>query len=93
MAGELAAHNYRFDEAVDARRARRWRSTPNNAARARRPRRRICCARATSPRRVRRSKPSFKLDPFDVVTLNLLRLMDTLDKFVTVRDGDLDLRS
>src|SRR5204863_9488286 len=35
---------------------------------------------------------SFKIDPFDAVTLNLLRLMDTLDKFETIRDGDLVLR-
>src|SRR5207237_3497533 len=31
---------------------------------------------------------SFKLDPYNVVTYNLLQMMDTLDKFVTVRDGD-----
>src|SRR5207249_3823097 len=35
---------------------------------------------------------SFKIDPFDVVTFNLLQMMDTLEKFVTVRDGDLILR-
>ena len=33
---------------------------------------------------------SFKVDPFDKLTLNLLKMMDKLDKFVTVRDGDLD---
>ena len=32
---------------------------------------------------------SFKIDPYDVVTLNLLRLLDSLDKFETIRDGDL----
>ena len=40
--------------------------------------------------RARRSKQSFKIDPYDVVTYNLLQMMDTLDKFVTVRDGDFD---
>ena len=35
---------------------------------------------------------SFKSDPYDVVTLNLLRMLDTLDAFVTVRDGDLIMR-
>src|SRR3954467_182082 len=31
---------------------------------------------------------SFKTDPYNVVTFNLLQMMDTLEKFVTVRDGD-----
>jgi tetratricopeptide (TPR) repeat protein len=35
---------------------------------------------------------SFKTDPYDVVTLNLLRMLDTLDAFITVRDGDLIVR-
>src|SRR5262249_172313 len=35
---------------------------------------------------------SFKLDPFDTVTYNLLQMLDSLDQFVTVRDGDLVLR-
>ena len=49
VAGELAARNYRFDEAVDlARRALAL--DAEESARARRPRHRTCCARATSPR-------------------------------------------
>src|SRR5438067_710273 len=35
---------------------------------------------------------SFKIDPFDVVTYNLLEMMDKLDKFVTIRDGDVVVR-
>src|SRR5207248_9515911 len=35
---------------------------------------------------------SFKLDPFNVVTYNLLQMMDKLDKFVTITDGDLIVR-
>ena len=35
---------------------------------------------------------SFKEHPYDVVTYNLLQMMDTLDKFVTVRDGDFIIR-
>ncbi len=35
---------------------------------------------------------SFKEHPFDVVSYNLLQMMDTLDTFVTVRDGDLVIR-
>lgn len=35
---------------------------------------------------------AFKADPYDVVTYNLLSLLDTLDKFTTVRDGNLIIR-
>src|SRR5262249_55127076 len=35
---------------------------------------------------------SFKIDPFDTVTFNLLQMMDTLDKFVTVEDNGIILR-
>jgi tetratricopeptide (TPR) repeat protein len=35
---------------------------------------------------------AFRGDPFDKVTYNLLSLLDTLDQFVTVRDGDFMFR-
>jgi tetratricopeptide (TPR) repeat protein len=35
---------------------------------------------------------SFKSDPYDVATYNMLALLDTLDKFETIRDGNLILR-
>jgi len=35
---------------------------------------------------------SFKEHPYDVVSYNLLQMMDRLDTFVTVRDGDLVIR-
>ena len=35
---------------------------------------------------------AFKIDGFDVVTFNLLQMMDTLDGFVTSTDGDIVLR-
>jgi tetratricopeptide (TPR) repeat protein len=35
---------------------------------------------------------AFRGDPFDKVTYNLLALLDTLDQFVTVRDGDFTFR-
>ena len=44
------------------------------------------------PRRASALEASFKVDPFNVVTYNLLQMMDTLDKFVTVRDGDVVVR-
>ena len=42
-----------------------------------------CCAPATSPARVALER-AFRADPFDVVTYNLLALLDTLDTFQTV---------
>jgi len=35
---------------------------------------------------------AFKADPYDVVTFNLLAMLDTVDKFQTFRDGDLVVR-
>lgn len=35
---------------------------------------------------------AFKMDPFDVITFNLLQMLDTLDKFVTSESGNLVLR-
>ncbi|MGE3706023.1 MAG: tetratricopeptide repeat protein, partial [Vicinamibacterales bacterium] len=35
---------------------------------------------------------SFKLDPFNVITYNLLKMLDTLEKFVSAQDGDIVLR-
>ena len=59
-----------------ARPDRPARRTPTSAC--------TCCAPATSRRRAPRSTRAFPADPFDVVTFNLLQLLDTLDKFVTV---------
>ena len=91
IAGELAAHNYRFDEAVDADAAR---------ARARRRATRATLAdlgvhllrTGDEPAARAALEPPSSSIPFDVVTFNLLQMMDTLDKFVTVRDGDVVLR-
>src|SRR5262249_16537609 len=35
---------------------------------------------------------SFKIDSYDHVTFNLLEMLDKLDKFATIRDGDLTFR-
>ena len=35
---------------------------------------------------------AFRDDPFDVVTYNLLGLLDTLDSFVTIEDGPVVMR-
>jgi cellulose synthase operon protein C len=90
VAGELAAHNYRFDEAVALTR-RGLTLDPNN------PRALadlgLQLLRTGDEAGARKAlESSFKLDPFDRVTKNLLDMLDKVDKFVTVRDGDLVVR-
>ena len=36
---------------------------------------------------------SFSIDKFDVTTLNLLKMLDGLDKFDTTTDGDIVFKS
>jgi tetratricopeptide (TPR) repeat protein len=90
QAGDLAAHNYRFDEAValtrralaiDAQNPRALADLGTHLLR-------------TGDESAARSslEASFKIDPYDKVTFNLLAMLDTLDKFVTVRDGDIVMR-
>lgn len=89
-AGELAAHNYRFDDAVTLTR-RALALTPQDPQ-----------ALADLGTHLLRTgdepaartalESSFKVDPYNVVTFNLLGMMDTLDKFETIRDGDLVFR-
>jgi tetratricopeptide (TPR) repeat protein len=87
QAGELTAHNYRFDEAVALTR-RALELDPNNA--------RTLADLGTHLLRTG-DEPgartvldaSFKIDPYNVITYNLLQMMDTLEKFETVKDGDL----
>jgi tetratricopeptide (TPR) repeat protein len=90
VAGEMAAHNYRFDEAVvlvkralalDGQNPRSLADLGVHLLRT-----------GDEPAARAALDASFKLDPFDVVTYNLLQMMDTLDKFVTVREGDLIFR-
>jgi len=86
-AGELTAHSYRFDEAVELTR-RALALTPDDPH-----------ALADLGTHLLRTgdepaartalESSFKSDPYNVVTFNLLGMLDTLDKFVTIRDGDL----
>jgi tetratricopeptide (TPR) repeat protein len=90
MAGELVAHNYRFEEAVSLTR-KALELTPND------PR-----ALADLGAQLLRTgdeaeartalEASFKIDPYDIPTFNALSLLDSLDKFDTVHDGDLILK-
>jgi tetratricopeptide (TPR) repeat protein len=90
VAGEVAARNYRFDEAVALTR-RGQELDPQNP--------RILASLGvhllrTGDEPAARAvlEPAFEKDKFDAITYNLLQMMDTLDKFVTVKDGDLIVR-
>jgi tetratricopeptide (TPR) repeat protein len=90
VAGELAARNYRFDEAVTlVRRAlelepQNARSLSNLGL--------YLLRTGDEPAARQALEASFKLDAFHKPTFNLLGMLDRLDTFVTVRDGDLIFR-
>jgi tetratricopeptide (TPR) repeat protein len=90
VAGEYAAHAYRFDEAVTlVRRAldlapRHQRALADLGVHLLRT--------GDEPGARRALDTSFELNPYDVVTFNLLQMMDTLETFVTVEDADVVLR-
>jgi tetratricopeptide (TPR) repeat protein len=90
VAGELAAHNYRFDEAVVL--VRRSLTLEPDNARALADLGTHLLRTGDEPGARTALDASFKLDPFDIVTDNLLKMMDSLDKFVTVTAGDLVFR-
>ena len=90
VAGDLAARNYRFDEAVVlARRALEF-DTSNPRVLADLGLHLLRTGDEPAAREV--LDASFKLDPYNVVTFNLLQMMDTLDTFVTATDGEIVLR-
>ena len=90
LAAEVSSHNYHYIEAADfARRA--VMTDPDDAG----------AAAALGLQLLRTGdepgarlslERAFKGDPYDVVTYNLLSMMDSLDKFVTVRDADVVVR-
>jgi tetratricopeptide (TPR) repeat protein len=90
VAGDLAAHNYRFDEAVVL--TRRALALQPNDQRALGDLGIHLLRTGDEPAARTALESSFKIDPYNVVTYNLLEMMDKLDKFVTIRDGDLLLR-
>jgi cellulose synthase operon protein C len=90
IAGELAAHNYRFDEAVELTR----RALQLDAGDPRTLGELGVHLLRTGDEPAARAAldASFKADPYNTLTYNLLQMMDTLEKFVTVRDGDVVMR-
>jgi Flp pilus assembly protein TadD len=87
VAGDLAARNYRFDEAVAlARRATTVEPSNYRAASDLG----LHLMRTGDEAEARRVLDrAFKQFPFDKVTFNLLALLDKLEKFEVVQDGDL----
>jgi cellulose synthase operon protein C len=89
-AGELAAHNYRFDEAVQLTRRglaldpKNYRALSDLGVQLLRT--------GDEPGARAALEASFKGDPYNTLTYNLLQMMDRLDQFVTVHDGDLIVR-
>jgi tetratricopeptide (TPR) repeat protein len=90
LAGEMAARNYLFDDAVALIR-KGHELDPENA--------RILAdlgaqllRTGDEPAARVALEQSFDLDPYSVVTFNLLAMMDTLDTFETFTDGAVTLR-
>ena len=90
LAGERAAHKYRFDEAVTLN--RRALSLNRNDSRALSELGMDLLRTGDEVGGRAALEQSFKLDPFDRVTKNLLDVMDKVDQFVTIRDNDIIVR-
>ncbi len=90
VAGEQAARNYRFAEAAAL--VRRGLEIDPDDTRAHADLG-VHLLRTGDEAEARVSlERAFRDDPYDVVTYNLLGLFDSLEKFVTVREGDLVVR-
>ena len=87
LAGQLAAGHYRFAEAAElAQKALTLDPDDSKAAGDLG----MHLLRTGDEAGARRAlEQSFRADPFDTVTFNLLEMLDKVDQFVTVRDGDL----
>ena len=89
-AADLAARNYRFDDAVALAQEAVALDPTNARAHADLG---MHLMRTGDEAGARRSLDrAFRADPFDLVTYNLLQLLDTLDTFVVVREGDIILK-
>jgi len=90
IAGEHAARAYRFEEAVAL--TRRALALDATSSRALAMLGTHLLRTGDEPGARKALDAAFKLDPYDVVTFNSLALLDTLDTFVTVTEGDLVFR-
>ena len=90
VAGNLTARNYRFEEAaalvrrgleLDPANTRSYAELGMHLLRT-----------GDEPGARRALERSFEEDPYDVITFNLLEMLDTLDEFETFEEGDLIVR-
>ena len=89
-AAELAARNYRFDEAVGLAKESISLDPTNARAHAELG---MHLMRTGDEVQARQALDrAFRIDPYDVVTYNLLAVLDSLDKFVEIREGDIILK-
>jgi tetratricopeptide (TPR) repeat protein len=90
VAGDLAARNYRFEEAVALTRKAIALDANNARALADLGMHLMRTGEEAEARRV--LDRAFKTDPYDRVTFNLLALLDKLEKFEVIQEGDLILK-
>ena len=90
VAGDLTARAYRFEEAAAL--TRRAIATDLSDFGAHAALGMHLLRTGDEPGARRALETAFKGDPYDVVTFNSLALLDTLDGFVTVSEGDLVMR-
>ena len=90
VAGDLLARNYRFDEALQLTQEALTLDPGNSRAHADLGMHSMRTGDEPGARRA--LERAFKLDGFDRVTFNLLALLDKLEKFDVVREGDLVLK-
>ena len=90
VAGDHTGRNYRFDEAVDL--TRRALEVDSTSTRAYADLGSHLLRTGDEAGARRALETAFKADPYNVVTFNQLAMLDTVDKFETIRDGDLFIR-
>jgi tetratricopeptide (TPR) repeat protein len=90
VVGEVTARYYRFEEAAEQARRAIAIDRENSRAHADLG---AHLMRTGDERNARRAlEAAFRVDPFDNITYNLLELLDELDTFQTVSDGDLVIK-
>ena len=89
-AGKLTARNYRFEEAVTL--VRRGLELDPGNTRSYAELGMHLLRTGDEPGARQALERSFEADPYDVVTYNLLEMLDTLDEFETFEQGDLIVR-
>ena len=90
VAGNLTARNYRFEEAAALVRRGLEIDPANTRSHAELGMHLLRTGDEPGARRA--LERSFEEDPYDVITFNLLEMLDTLDEFETFEEGDLIVR-